>query len=440
MKHFNKIINLILVVLVALVLVGCKEKEPEGPIPLDTRYTDELKLSVSYAGKEFIADGIGLVTLNRPVDGDTITVFSGGQPITIRFLGIDTPESTGRVEAWGKAASEFVRNILIDAHSIVLEAEGSRIDSTGRRYLAWVWYRSDANSDFRLLNLELIEQAYTRFMVIENSKYFEYLHAANEKAMLSLERVWGGIDPNFNYSKEIIETSILYLMNNPEEFQSGTKFLLTVQLVRTSGNNMFLRDAYEVSYDDDGEIITGKGGVYAFYGYSAPYYRVYKIGDIFTLQAQFEYQGQFGTQLTGLEKASRVIENVEPELVELDAEDMTGGASLAPYDGHVVKVTNLTFVSYRERVTDRGETYFVVEMKNSNNQVFDVYFGNGLITKWDVPNLFETGAVYNIIGGISYYEYANGKYQLAVGDAPRYVADVLNEEDIPRLYDVEKVE
>jgi micrococcal nuclease len=446
MKYLKKLFCLLIVILLATSAVGCKKvpdnkEEPKNndPIPLDTSLTDEFRLAGSFASKDFVRDGVGEVTLNRLVDGDTISVYSGNTSITIRFLGIDTPESTGRVEAWGKAASSFVKDKLNTAVSIVLEAESERVDSTGKRYLAWVWYKSSVNSEYRLLNLEEIELAFTKYMINDTSKYFNTMYKANEKAKKSLKKVWGETDPNFNYSRDAIETTILYMLAHPDEFQSGTKFELKVKLIRTSGNNMFLEDADEVDYDNDGVVVTGKGGIYAFSGYTVSYYHSYKIGDVFTIQCQLEFGGNYGTQLTGLAKPSRVIENVEPEIEVLDVNALVGGEDLKSYSGKVVQLNNLKVDAIKEKVTGSGDKYFVVEAKNEDGRIFDIYFGNSLITNYNVGEKLVVGKTYNIIGGVAFYEFANGEYQLSVGDAPRYSNGIVYPEDLFRVNDIVEV-
>ena len=239
---------------------------------LGTALTENLKMDFSFANKEFKKDGIGEVKLNRVVDGDTMSVYSGGdyQAITIRFLGIDTPESTGSIEPWGKASSKYAKEVLYSAHSIVLEAEGERHDSNGTRWLAWVWYKPTADSEYRLFNLEEVELAYAKYSQKVSSKYHAPLKEASDNAKLTEKRVWGEKDPNFNYSKDTIETTLLDLWYNHDDFQSGTYFYVTVRLVRTVGNNMYLEDAEEVTLElEDGTIINDKGAFYAFYGYVA---------------------------------------------------------------------------------------------------------------------------------------------------------------------------
>jgi hypothetical protein len=72
-------------------------------------------------------------------------------------LGIDTPESTGQIEPWGKPASIYTKSKLQNAKEIVLESDevGTPVfDSTGERYLAWVWYRNEGSTVWRIYTLK----------------------------------------------------------------------------------------------------------------------------------------------------------------------------------------------------------------------------------------------------------------------------------------------
>ena len=76
------------------------------------------------------------------VDGDT-THFVVSKDISItgilkaRYIAINTPESTGQIEPWGKKASNFTKEKLSKATSIILESNTDRwdLDSTGDRHL-----------------------------------------------------------------------------------------------------------------------------------------------------------------------------------------------------------------------------------------------------------------------------------------------------------------
>lgn len=168
------------------------------PLHLNINNLDKVSLDVDYEGKSFLEDGIGEVELHYSVDGDTARFYdrNSSTPNTsfsVRFLGIDTPESTKEIEAWGKAAAAFTKERLQNAKTIVLEAEGSRIDTYGR-YLAFVWV------DGILLNLELVQEAYCTSMLSSSSKYFQIMIDTAMQARKTGRRFYGEKDRNFNYN------------------------------------------------------------------------------------------------------------------------------------------------------------------------------------------------------------------------------------------------
>ena len=73
------------------------------------------------------------VTVANFVDGDTVhfnvpkTISEDGV-LKARFLGVNTPESTGKVEEYGKTASLFTRGILENATSILIESDDCKSD------------------------------------------------------------------------------------------------------------------------------------------------------------------------------------------------------------------------------------------------------------------------------------------------------------------------
>ena len=172
---FKNILKSLLVFLLLFVVVGCtvpggntnggnNQGGNQNQNPFEDNYdyktpeTDKLKLTEDYKGKDFIQDGIGEVTISQFVDGDTANFRTkNGKNFTARFLGVNTPESTYKVEPWGFAASKHTKNVLKNAYKIVLQCDdiNDRVDSTGERYLSWVWL-IDENGDSRLLNLELV--------------------------------------------------------------------------------------------------------------------------------------------------------------------------------------------------------------------------------------------------------------------------------------------
>ena len=61
------------------------------------------------------------VTLNKCVDGDTAWFNLNEEKIKARFLAIDTPESTNKIEFFGKEASKYTCNKLKKANKIEIE-------------------------------------------------------------------------------------------------------------------------------------------------------------------------------------------------------------------------------------------------------------------------------------------------------------------------------
>jgi len=76
--------------------------------------------------------------LDKCVDGDTAHFKINGKTYKTRFLYIDTPESTSKVEPYGLEASEYTCSFLKQGQ-IILETDGSTIFDKYERLLAWVW-------------------------------------------------------------------------------------------------------------------------------------------------------------------------------------------------------------------------------------------------------------------------------------------------------------
>jgi len=94
------------------------------------------------------------VTVKTFVDGDTThfhvpsSVAEDGV-LRARYLAVNTPEITGKVEEYGKRAAAFTKEKLSGAQSILIESDDGtwNRDSTGDRYLVWVWYQPQGESD-----------------------------------------------------------------------------------------------------------------------------------------------------------------------------------------------------------------------------------------------------------------------------------------------------
>ncbi len=201
------------------------------------------------------------------VDGDTThfnvpeSVVPGGI-LKARYIAINTPESTGQIEPWGKFASNFTKERLINATSIILESDNDKwnIDSTGERRLVWVWYKTAEMDDYRNLNLEILQEG-----LAWASGYNDYVYADACRNILSQAMAHKlyvhdktAKDPNFYYGAAQPMT-LKELKTNIEAYKD-TSVSFEGVVVKNTGST-----AYVEEYDEEtGEYF----GIQVFYGYT----------------------------------------------------------------------------------------------------------------------------------------------------------------------------
>ncbi len=263
MKSIKKIILALICIFATITLASCGDSK-------GIDFVDNLKLKTSYEGKEFVKDGIGEVTLLQNVDGDTAWFVSGGVDIKIRFVSVDTPESTGQIEPWGKAASKFTANILDNAKRIVLESHDGNpatLDSTGTRYLGFIWYSLDETSDLRNLNLELVQEGFSTSKVTEGSKYqTEFNNAASQALSKKLHVYSSDPDPDYDDTdgaeltiKDVYENAATYL---------GSRVNFEAYVTRIDGNYAYVEN----------EIDGVRYGLLVYLGYQATLKQCFRVG------------------------------------------------------------------------------------------------------------------------------------------------------------------
>lgn len=235
------------------------ETEPETEEPEFVDYADELKLDMnSDTFKQ-------TVTVKSFIDGDTThfnvptSVIDTGV-LKARYLGINTPESTGKIEEWGKAASNFTKEKLSSATSIIVESDNANLnaDSTGDRYLLWVWYKPAGSDEYRNLNIEILQNGLAIASNSANNRYGTTCMAAINQAKAFKMAVYSGQkDPDFYYGEAQVIT-LKELRCNIEEY-NGTKVAFT-GIITVNYNN----GVYVESFDEETGIWYG---IYVYYGF-----------------------------------------------------------------------------------------------------------------------------------------------------------------------------
>lgn len=345
MKKISLIVVLILVALSNFVFLGCNQ-EPE--VADNTQYynaiTSTLKLAKSYEGKSFLTDGIGKATLDAHTDGDTTRFqLEQGDIISVRYYQIDTPESTGNVQKWGKAASLFTKTKLLAATEIVLEATAPRAekDSYGTRYLGYVWYKTAEDSNFKCLNLELVENGFTANTGMATSKYpyNDYFSKANAFARNIKLRIYSDLDDPL-YSTDPEDITLKEFFENEEayynvETDAGSFVRFTACLcdlrISSSGTHTYVAEYY----DEEGTRYT----INVYAAYSSSTASKMEVGHLYRVVGSVQfYGGQY--QISGIKY------------------DVIFGANRIDHTAPIQKNYFLTFDSSAEYYTQHNKTLF----------------------------------------------------------------------------------
>lgn len=297
-----------------------EEKVEEKPSLADpnithSSITESVKLDKEYlnadgTSKDFIQDGIGLAQLVRIADGDTASFklkSKSGTHLTIRFYCIDTPESTGLMEKWGKPASNFTREILSNAYEVVLESStgGKAVtDSYGVRYLGYVWYRNSETDTFKNLNLLVVENGYSPNNSGINDRYYDSFVKAYNFANKNLLHLWGykddpyySTDPTLVTLKDLVENEDIY-WNDENESGSYVTIEATIK-------SLYIGDTGTYNFTAS-QVIDGKEYTYAIYtGYASAAASAYlKVGNKYSMSGYVQFwEGSQSFQLSGLQYA-----------------------------------------------------------------------------------------------------------------------------------------
>lgn len=301
MKSMRKISALFLMLCLVLgMMAGCVTTQPDQSESTSAHtnavdYVSQLKLDMSSSTAKLEAK------VKTYVDGDTVhfevdsSVIPGGV-LKARFLAINTPESTGKMEPYGKTASNFTKETLKKAVSIILESDGTtwEADSTGSRYLAWVWYKTSEDEDYRNLNVEILQNGLAIASNTGGNIYGDIaLQALAQAKEMKLNVHSGEADPNFYYG-DAVELDLKELRQNTEAY-NGMKVAFN-GIVTVNNNN----GVYVESYDSETDMYHG---IYVYYGFAlnGDGLQILDVGNEVRIVGTVSYYENGGTwQVSGL--------------------------------------------------------------------------------------------------------------------------------------------
>lgn len=375
MKNLTKLTSvLVLICLVVGMFAGCQQgsdsTEPSGQ-PLQTvDYVAQTKLDMNSSTLK------QEVTVKSYIDGDTThfnvpASISENGILKARYLCVNTPESTGKIEEWGKKASNFTKEKLKSATSIIIESNDGNwnADSTGGRYLVWVWYKTADSEDYRNLNLELVQNGLSISCGTVSERYGDVAMNAFQQAKAQKLHVHSNeSDPDFFYG-DAYEVDLKGLRTNIELYDN-MKVAFEGVVTRNNNNSVFVE-----SYDAETDMYYGMSVYYGFE--TGALLNNLKVGNLVRVVGTVTYYETGGTwQVSGL--------------------------------------------SYREfKPDDPGNTVMISSGHAASNRVTDPeIFTRGTL---DVENLVELGSDET---EISTYDYAQLAMSTSVTMENLYVRDV----------------
>ncbi len=297
MKNIKKLLSLILALCVLVAcFTGCKDNTATqgGATSSTVDYVAQTKLDMNSSTKK------QEVTVKSYIDGDTThfyvpTEISDDGTLKARYMGINTPESTGKIEEWGKKASSFTKEKLSGATSIIVESDDDKwnVDSTGGRHLVWVWYKPADSDDYRCLNLELVQNGLSISCGTTADRYGDAMSNAFQQAKAQKLHVFSGEeDPDFFYG-DAYELDLKHLRTNISLYDN-TKVAFEGVITYNNNNSVYVEE-----YDAETDMYYGMS---VYYGYeTGALLNILKVGNRVRVVGTVTYYETGGTwQVSGL--------------------------------------------------------------------------------------------------------------------------------------------
>lgn len=349
MKNFTKLLVLLLALsMLAGCFVACDSGKPNEDTTAATEDSAPESVTQGEAELEFVdyastvkfdpdsGRAYANVTVRTYVDGDTThfnidhPTFDGGI-LKARYLGINTPESTGQIEPWGKKASNYTKETLSKATSIIVESDSAswNPDSTGERFLVWVWYKTADSEDYRCLNLEILQQGLAVSSKSSDTVYADVcVTILNQAVKHKLHVHSKEKDPDFYYGAAMPMT-LKELKTNIESYK-GKDVSFEGVVVRNSNQTAYIEE-----YDEETGLYFG---IQVYYGFNLGFFgeEILTVGNRVLVVGSVQYYETGGTyQIADIkyhamrpddpENIQKISDGHEGAYAEVSAKDLLTG-------------------------------------------------------------------------------------------------------------------
>ena len=333
-----------------LTLSGCNSKVKK----IDYVHSSDVRLTYEYKNKDFYKDGIGQMELKMVIDGDTahfnpLIKATSNEPVKSRYYGIDTPESTGKIQPYGHGASNFNKEKLLKAAengTIVVstptgftnkEIENGenpymspKPDATGSRYVSLIWINeTKKNADFSelvLLNLWIVQEGFSWVKNVgEIPEYADTFYKAEEQAKNLKLNLFSGLDDPDMPTGEHVMADLLAMKIEMERLIADptSTYAYDNQNLRVRGTvaGFANQTLYLVTYYSAEECATyGRtspqgewAGVNVYVGPAAIASRFTIRNTVVELCGTMGYSENFGVQLSGVNFPTSTFKNKDTD-------------------------------------------------------------------------------------------------------------------------------
>lgn len=179
----------------AVLLVGCGSNDASSP-SVDAGPINGSPVASAAPDGDISPQGETVSgVVDRVVDGDTIHVIVDGQDLTVRMIGINTPETVkpgSPVECYGPESSDFAKAVL-DGQRVTLEFDETQgLTDQYDRTLAYVWVdRPDGGQDLFNFASVALGYAYERQYGPTPYAWKQLFSGAQRSAQMAGSGLWG---------------------------------------------------------------------------------------------------------------------------------------------------------------------------------------------------------------------------------------------------------
>ena len=162
-KYIKKIITVILLVVIAILFAVYFKNYINNNISIYKENNITTNINNTDKGNNQVE--LTEATVTKVIDGDTIWVDINGKEEKVRFIGVNCPEYTTKIEEYGKEATEYTTNELL-GKKVYLQKDISQTDDYNR-LLRYVWLEkidtiNEENIENYLFNAKLVINGYAQ--------------------------------------------------------------------------------------------------------------------------------------------------------------------------------------------------------------------------------------------------------------------------------------